>query len=485
MSRNQPPDKTIGDGNIEAIHPIPNSSAGSAPSVKCNRTCCRISGENWFRYHHRLTNYPNGPALDTLFFRGNGAWAELVARIQATAEMLEHYDGLACWHDLSLGVREKLESWSPMAKELWKSDFSRHQEALVKVWIWRYVERALFFFSSNTASPDGDVACCSPVWERVRTHARDLQPVRTITDDALRKHICRVQFNEWRRITDHLVRMGLGQKEFATAAVLMAHCKTSIRQLLVDGETRLPNLVHDADWKAKGDEHDEADVISHHLKMVLHYALRVQHCFHSLEMTCSLRLTPIDSDKLWGFPFDEGQMKLFNPPELRRPRDDKELPSVQLVCDPMLVDIGLHDKGNGKVLTQHAPMSVVTPWVYAGNEAEKYTRDHFKEDVERRRAKRYQREVRREAGLPAEEEIKGGRRRGKTARVRKLEKQKVEALRKMANDLLAEQEKKAKELRDEQKKEAEALRAKQQRKAKELWAKQQAEMNKATSLWLD
>lgn len=304
--------------------------------------------------------------------------------------------------------------------------------------------------------------------------------VRTITDDALRKHVCRVQFNEWRRITDHLVRMGLGQKEFATAAVLMAHCKTSIRQLLVDGETRLPNLVHDADWKAKGDEHDEADVISHHLKMVLHYALRVQHCFHSLEMTCSLRLTPIDSDKLWGFPFDEGQMKLFNPPELRRPRDDKELPSVQLVCDPMLVDNGLHDKGNGKVLTQHAPMSVVTPWVYAGNEAEKYTRDHFKEDVERRRAKRYQREVRREAGLPAEEEIKGGRRRGKTARVRKLEKQKVEALRKMANDLLAEQEKKAKELRDEQKKEAEALRAKQQRKAKELWAKQQAEMNKAS-----
>lgn len=267
----------------------------------------------------------------------------------------------------------------------------------------------------------------------------------------------------------------------------MAHCKKSLRQLLVNGKTRLPDLAHDADWRAEGDEHDETDVISYCLKEVLRYALRVQHCFHSLDMACSLRFTPIGwENKPWGFSFDDKQMELFDPPELRPSR---ELLSVQLVCQPMLVDSGLYDKDNGKVLTQHAPMSVVTSRVYTGDEAEEYTWDMGK-SVERRRAKRHRLDARREARLPAEAEVMEGRRRGKTARTRNLEKREVEAQRekakyllaeqkKQAEDLLAEQERKANELRDEQKKKADELLVNQQRKARELQAKQQAERNKS------
>jgi hypothetical protein len=98
----------------------------------------------------------------------------LVRGIKSEAEKLEKL-GLVCWHDLSPGVREKMEEWSPVAKKLWESDFSKHQAALVQIWIWRYVEETLLFFSKSTASPDGDVACSSPVWEHVRTLARDLQ----------------------------------------------------------------------------------------------------------------------------------------------------------------------------------------------------------------------------------------------------------------------------------------------------------------------
>lgn len=136
---------------------------------KCDAQCCR-NGRDWLRYQDSLTSYWNGPGTDTLL----GAWNTLAIRIEMEAEELEKR-GLARWHDLSPGVREKLERWSPMAKQLWESDFSKHQAALVQVWIWRYVEETFLFFSNSTASPEGDVPCASPVWEHVRTLTRDLQ----------------------------------------------------------------------------------------------------------------------------------------------------------------------------------------------------------------------------------------------------------------------------------------------------------------------
>lgn len=291
-------------------------------------------------------------------------------------------------------------------------------------------------------------------------------------------------------MTEHLVRVGLGLEEFATPAVLVAHCKKSLRQLLVNGEAELPDLARDADWEAKGDGYDATDNISYGLKMILKAALKVQFCFHGLEATYTLRFTPIGSGQRWGFPFDDEGMKLYNPPELRSSRDGGGLPPVQLVCVPMLAVQERYDQGLGKVLIRKAPMTVVTPYVFAGGEAEKYTWGNCKKYVEERRARR--RRV--EAGLPPEEEVKSkGRvpKRGsrQSDRIKKLQQPKVEAQQEAARKLLdhqeevartlmAKQEEEAKTLLDKQKKAAETLLAKQRKKAKELLAKQRAEAKK-------
>ncbi|KAK3297942.1 uncharacterized protein B0H64DRAFT_458567 [Chaetomium fimeti] len=482
-----PPGDTIDDERTGATLPTISSSSRSAPSEKCDAACCR-NGSGWLRYQHALTDYANGPGVDTLV----GAWSTLKVRIDIAAERLERFC-LARWRDLSPSVREKLESWSPAARELWESDFAKHQEALVQVWIWRYVEETLFFFSNSTASPDGDAACCSPVWEHVRTLTRDLQPVRTLKHDEYLENVCRIQFNGWRRITEHLVRMGLGLKEFATPAVLMAHCKKSLRQLLVDGETQLPDLAHDADWRARGDGHDAIDKMSFALKRVFESALKVQYCIHGLEGTYSLRFTPIDSDsdQPWGFPFEDGPMRLFNPPELNPLKDDGGLPSVQLVCVPMLTVNKRYDEGFGKVFTQKAPMSVVTPRVFAGEEAW----SNCKEYVEKRRAKRrrIEADTRRAAGQPAEGQLKGVRRSGRSGRIKVNRERAVEAQQsaqqKAMERLQAEQQAEADELLAKQKTEVEALQVKQaaagarlakkQARAKALLAKEQQAAAKA------
>jgi hypothetical protein len=284
------------------------------------------------------------------------------------------------------------------------------------------------------------------------------------------EHVCRIQFNGWRRITEHLVRVGLGLKEFAMPAVLMAHCKKSLRQLLVNGEAKLPDLAHDADWKAKGDGYNATDNISDGLKMMLKTALQVQYCFHGLEATYTLRFTPIGSDQLWGFSFDDEQMESYNPPELRRSRDGRRLPPVQLVCAPMLAVQERYDQGVGKVLIRKAPMTVVTPYVFAGNEAERYTWPDEKEDVEKRRVKKRRLEV----GLPAEDEVEeGGGRLRRSDRVQILRQEEVIERGKRMKDLLNSQEQEAKDLRDKQKTEVEALLNKHKRIAERLVAKQQ------------
>ncbi|KAH6851204.1 hypothetical protein B0I37DRAFT_445112 [Chaetomium sp. MPI-CAGE-AT-0009] len=457
-----PRDDTIGHEDTEATFPPPSSSSRSAPSEKCDAACCR-EGDDWLRYQYGLTSYSNGPGVDTLLVRGKGAWTNLRGSIIRTAEALERV-GLAHWYDLSPDARKKLKSWSPVAKELWESDFSNHQEALVQVWLWRYVEENLFFFSNSTASVDGAVACSSPVWEHVRTLTRDLQPVRTLNDGSYLDHTCRIQFNGWRRITEHLVRRGLGLKEFATPAVLMAHCKKSLRQLFVNGETQLPDLAHDGDWRAKG-----PDYISSSLRQMLEDALRVQYCIHGLEGTYTLRFTPIgsDSDRPWGFPFDDGQMQLFNPPELKDPKDVRLSP-VQLVCAPMLALNKRYDEGFGKVLIQEVPMDVVTSSVYVGDEAKEHTWPNCREDVEERRAKRrrVEADAGRETGQPTEEQVEEVRVSGKSKRIKANRERAVKKQQ-------LEQQKAMEELQAEQLAEADALLAGQQAAMEELLRKQE------------
>jgi hypothetical protein len=104
--------------------------------------------------------------------------------------------GLAPWGELAPATRERLMMWSPVAKQLWESEFEGHREALVRAWIWHYLDDNFFSFSGGGA-PDGAlIEFESPVWEHVRALRRDLDgtkappefptpsPSRVLTDFA-------------------------------------------------------------------------------------------------------------------------------------------------------------------------------------------------------------------------------------------------------------------------------------------------------------
>lgn len=70
---------------------------------------------------------------------------ETVASVQAL--------GLVPWDELSPNTRERLETWTSVAKELWESEFAEHREALVRAWIWHYLDDNFFSFSGG-GTPD-------------------------------------------------------------------------------------------------------------------------------------------------------------------------------------------------------------------------------------------------------------------------------------------------------------------------------------------
>jgi hypothetical protein len=70
--------------------------------------------------------------------------------------------GLAPWGELAPATRERLMTWSPVAKQLWESEFEGHREALVRAWIWHYLDDNFFSFSEGAAHPTAPSSSLSP-----------------------------------------------------------------------------------------------------------------------------------------------------------------------------------------------------------------------------------------------------------------------------------------------------------------------------------
>jgi hypothetical protein len=82
--------------------------------------------------------------------------------------------GLAPWAELQPRVQRRLTKWSPVAKELWESEFVELREALVRAWIWHYLDDNLFSFSGGDEDAGELVETSSPAWDCVRGLRRHL-----------------------------------------------------------------------------------------------------------------------------------------------------------------------------------------------------------------------------------------------------------------------------------------------------------------------
>ncbi|KAK4234782.1 hypothetical protein C8A03DRAFT_46961 [Achaetomium macrosporum] len=307
-------------------------------------------------------------------------WKSLLSSVGRVSRCIPKL-GLAPWDMLSPHVQERFGQWTPDAKRLWESDFGWHREALVRAWIWHYLDDNIFSFSPSAGAGEL-VKCSSPVWEHVRLLWQDLDVLRTrdgVFRDFLYIHepLYRIQFHAWRRLTESLVRRGLGVEHFVNAADLVPHFKRSLRQLLADGETKLPDHPKDTkNWRPLIELEWAGTMIDWlhiNIRSFLREARDVQYYIHGMIGTYALRFSPIGSDKLWGFPFDEKCMQDFSPPDIPRIRPGEALlPPVKLVSDPMLVVSGTNGRGIEADFTVRTRMQVVAPWTYGGEEADRH-----------------------------------------------------------------------------------------------------------------
>ncbi|KAH6856104.1 hypothetical protein B0I37DRAFT_301827 [Chaetomium sp. MPI-CAGE-AT-0009] len=316
-----------------------------------------------------------------------GCWEPLTGLVKLQARDLRRL-GLARWEDLATETRERLSSWSPAARKLWESDFLCHNEAMVRAWIWHYLDDNLFSFAGGTQE-QSPIPLSSPVWENFRALRREFNALRHDP----RGYDCtlyRIQFHTWNRIAEHFLRRGLGQKDSVNAADLVAHYKRHLRLIVEDGENKIPDHAHDGDFEYYGDLNDPPrGVPNYQIRDLLSHARKLQYYLHGLDPgSYTIRFTPIDSDKMYGFPFDKDWMELNSPVEIPcSPPNSEELSPVQLVSDPMLVISGLDGLGYERDFTHHTSMQVVVPWTFGGEEAAPFLYPGYEKGWEQTRAK--------------------------------------------------------------------------------------------------
>jgi hypothetical protein len=135
--------------------------------VKCDG--CGKSPD-WLTRHSILDDY-NASPCHTMF--NHWAWDGMRGVVHGFAGHVQRL-GLAPWDDLRTSTQDRLNKWSPVARRLWESDFRGHPRALVRAWIWHYLDDNFFSFSPD-ANADDLTNCSSKAWEYVRGLRRELQ----------------------------------------------------------------------------------------------------------------------------------------------------------------------------------------------------------------------------------------------------------------------------------------------------------------------
>ncbi|EAQ88769.1 predicted protein [Chaetomium globosum CBS 148.51] len=299
-----------------------------------------------------------------------GYWEPLRTEVRLLGGHLQKW-GLLPWPSLDPEVQSRLSSWSPVAKQLWESDFLGHQKAMVQAWIWHYLDDYVFSFAGN--QQDGILKLRSPVWEHVQVLRRDLDVLRA-RDATIHDVVYRHQFQVWNRLTEHLVRGGLEDRESFDQAELVAHFKRSIGRLTILRD-KTPDDASDGDHCDAGDASSAVDHFDAAIEGLLKSACHAQYFIHGMDWGYTLRFTPIGphAGKMFDFPYNPGWMELNNPVEVpSKHPNEVDHPPVQLVSQPMLVASGLKGAKHNTTFTLRTSMCVVTPWTFGGKEARPY-----------------------------------------------------------------------------------------------------------------
>ena len=156
---------------IGAPSKIDTTSPPLPPMVgppSCPGLCCH-QGDDWVRRHLEMDKFPKDMGTTGL---DAYAWDPVSSEVMGLARHLR-YCGLAPWDELPPVVRDKMSLWSPVAQQLWGSEFASHQEALIRAWIWHYLDDTMLSFSGDGSSAES-LPCASPVWTHFRALSREL-----------------------------------------------------------------------------------------------------------------------------------------------------------------------------------------------------------------------------------------------------------------------------------------------------------------------
>ncbi|KAK3896770.1 hypothetical protein C8A05DRAFT_39680 [Staphylotrichum tortipilum] len=269
--------------------------------------------------------------------------------------------GLARWDDLPPVARDIMSEWSPVACQLWESDFDVHQDGLVQAWIWHYLDDNIFWSAGATGAAEGLAPCASPVWEHVRALRRELHVVRT-RHSSTPKHRCMdflrsqshlVHLQTWGRLTEDLVLDGLGLEGRAlepfSPEQLIPHFKKSLRLLVADGNAKIPDHEDDTDWAPCELFANDGD-IHKSVKKMLGCALGMRHFLHGLPAK-------------W---MEDCNSSFIS---RQRPGEDGPPPPVQLVVQPMLVKSGFDRTRNVRGFHLRYPMRTISTWTFDAKDA--------------------------------------------------------------------------------------------------------------------
>lgn len=368
------------------------------PSESCPAQCCR-RGPGWAKYYLAVDRYMDGPCQTGL----NKAWTCLQTGVFGIVHFLRKA-GLARWDKVPPAARDRMSEWSPVARQLWESDFEEHQDGLLQAWVWHYLEDNIFWSAGATGAVEELAPCASPLWEYVRGLRRELHGMRsrvafllidradpgvfavsavrvrhsntpkTALMDPLRSQNRLAHLQTWGRLTESLAMHGLGhhgQKlEPFSPEQLIPHFKKSIRQLVVDGDATIPDR-EDNTWvrfeiwaTLEGDFHKM-------IQQMLFSANNVRHFFHGMAAVWDLRFSPPDVDKPWGFAYDDECMWGRDPAGVPWSRPGEEArPPVQLVIQPMLVKSGFDGARMIQGFHTWACMQTLSPWTFDINDAD-------------------------------------------------------------------------------------------------------------------
>jgi hypothetical protein len=193
-----------------------------------------------------------------------------------------------------------------------------------------------------------------------------------------------------RLATEILVREGLGLTEVFRAADLIPHFKKSLRPLIVDGLSKIPDRDQDVNFDPfdglveppEGVDDVDDEVLANELcfciKGLLSDAVQLRQRLHGMHRSFSLRFSPLGSKSLWGFPVEKKWMSTRDPWELTALPSTGERPikTVQLVSDPMLVYSGGWEGWEEDFhLFRHGHMGVISLWCDGGEVMPRSYRD--------------------------------------------------------------------------------------------------------------